>query len=47
MSRFARLATGLRDLGIDINANINKALNIPKVNTENLRADEISEVESR
>eukprot|EP00903_Cladosiphon_okamuranus_P007099 g6898.t1 len=30
MSRFAKIATGLRDLGNDINANISKALNIPK-----------------
>eukprot|EP00752_Nemacystus_decipiens_P011118 g9878.t1 len=30
MSRFAKFATGLRDLGNDINANISKALNISK-----------------
>lgn len=31
MSRFAKFATGLRDFGNDINANISKALNISKV----------------
>lgn len=31
MSRFAKFATGLREFGNDINANISKALNIAKV----------------
>lgn len=31
MSRFAKFATGLREFGNDINANISKALNISKV----------------
>lgn len=31
MSRFVKIATGLRDFGNDINANISKALNISKV----------------
>ena len=31
MSRFIKIATGLRDFGSDINANISKALNISKV----------------
>ncbi|CAN0236156.1 unnamed protein product, partial [Ectocarpus sp. 12 AP-2014] len=34
MSRFAKFATGLREFGNDINANISKALNIPKVSED-------------
>ncbi|CAN0504863.1 unnamed protein product, partial [Ectocarpus sp. 12 AP-2014] len=34
MSRFAKFATGLREFGNDINANISKALNISKVSED-------------
>ncbi|CAM9355815.1 unnamed protein product, partial [Scytosiphon promiscuus] len=34
MSRFVKFATGLRDFGSDLNANISKALNIPKASED-------------